>query len=94
MAKLAASMPLEAKSLLKKAGALDETFELLVSTIGIGAGPHCDGQILVIHDILGWGKTRFGKTYADVRAQTAQAVEAYVQEVRAQTFPTKEHAYE
>ena len=70
------------------------TDSLTIPTIGIGAGPHCDGQILVIHDILGWGKTRFGKTYADVRTQTAQAVEAYVKDVRAHTFPSEEHSYE
>ena len=69
------------------------TESLTIPTIGIGAGADCDGQILVIHDILGWGKTRFCKTYGDVRAQTAQAVDAYVQEVRAHTFPSEEHTY-
>jgi 3-methyl-2-oxobutanoate hydroxymethyltransferase len=69
------------------------TESLSIPTIGIGAGIGCDGQILVVNDILGWGKTRFGKIYADVRGQTAQAVDTYVQEVRGESFPGEEHSY-
>ncbi|MDP7640628.1 MAG: 3-methyl-2-oxobutanoate hydroxymethyltransferase, partial [Candidatus Hydrogenedentes bacterium] len=66
---------------------------LTIPTIGIGAGSKCDGQILVIYDILGWGKTRFAKTFADVRGLISSAVGDYIGEVKAGTFPAKEHEY-
>ncbi len=64
-----------------------------IPTIGIGAGAACDGQVLVLHDILGWGSTKFSKTFADVRSLTAQACRAYVDEVRSGVFPDAEHAF-
>lgn len=67
---------------------------LAIPTIGIGAGVDCDGQVLVCHDLLGWGKARFTKTYADARAVMLRAFTAYVEEVREGTFPGKEHIYE
>lgn len=69
------------------------TAALDVPTIGIGAGSGCDGQILVMHDILGWGKTRFSKTYADVRKLMGEAFSEYVSEVKDGTFPAEEHDY-
>ena len=69
------------------------TQALSIPTIGIGAGPACDGQVLVMHDMLGWGATRFTKTFADVKGTMKQAFEDYVSEVRAGTFPAREHTY-
>ncbi len=67
---------------------------LSIPVIGIGAGSGCDGQILVIYDILGWGKTRFSKTFADVRGLLSSAVGDYIREVKSETFPAKEHEYQ
>lgn len=64
-----------------------------IPTIGIGAGAACDGQVLVMHDMLGWGATRFTKTFVDVRGAMKQAFEDYAAEVRAGTFPATEHTY-
>jgi len=67
-----------------------------IPTIGIGAGAGCDGQVLVTHDMLGLFpdfRPRFVKTYADLGAAAAQAVEAYCREVRAGAFPGPEHAF-
>jgi 3-methyl-2-oxobutanoate hydroxymethyltransferase len=72
------------------------TDKLTIPTIGIGAGPYCDGQILVIHDLLGLtnGFTpKFVKRYADLRAVISQAVQGYVTDVRAEVFPAEEHSY-
>lgn len=62
-------------------------------TIGIGAGSGTDGQVLVMHDILGWGYTRFSKTYVDVKSQIHEAFSSYVAEVKSGTFPAKENEY-
>ncbi len=64
-----------------------------IPTIGIGAGAGCDGQVLVFQDILGWGKTRFAKQYADVRGLTRQAIEDFAAEVRSGDYPGEEHQY-
>lgn len=69
------------------------TSEVSIPTIGIGAGSLCDGQVLVLHDILGWGATRFAKTFGDVRGLMREACSSYVEEVKAGTFPQKEHEY-
>lgn len=69
------------------------TASLSIPTIGIGAGPGCDGQVLVMHDMLGWGATRFTKTFADVKGTMKQAFQDYAAEVRAGTFPAGEHTY-
>ncbi len=63
-------------------------------TIGIGAGNGCDGQVLVMHDILGWGFTSFTKTYADVKGAMADAFRDYVADVKSGAFPTEEHAFQ
>jgi len=73
--------------------AAEITAELHIPTIGIGAGDACDGQILVMHDMLGWGHTRFSKTYGDVRGLMREAFGQYVQEVKQGAFPAVEHAY-
>lgn len=67
---------------------------LSIPTIGIGAGPGCDGQVLVCHDMLGWGKTRFTKTFADACTVMRSAFSSYVREVKEGTFPGKEHSFE
>lgn len=67
-----------------------------VATIGIGAGPHCDGQVLVIHDILGLYPRftpKFVKQYADLYGQAAAAVKQYKEEVEARAFPAPEHCF-
>lgn len=67
-----------------------------VPTIGIGASPACDGQILVTEDILGTFDTfkpRFVKRYAELGGATAAAVSAYAEDVRARRFPGPEHVY-
>ena len=74
--------------------ATEISLSLSIPTIGIGAGPGCDGQVLVCHDMLGWGKTRFTKTFADLRSAARDAIATYVKEVRDGDFPTAEHGYE
>ncbi|MDR3579179.1 MAG: 3-methyl-2-oxobutanoate hydroxymethyltransferase [Oryzomonas sp.] len=72
------------------------TAELSIPTIGIGAGPDCDGQVLVIHDILGLCEKyspKFVKRYAELTPIISEAVKNYVDEVRAGTFPTAEHSF-
>jgi len=72
------------------------TASVSVPTIGIGAGPGCDGQVLVIHDLLGLSgdfKPRFVKRYADVGRIALEAISEYCREVRDGVFPTSEHAY-
>jgi 3-methyl-2-oxobutanoate hydroxymethyltransferase len=69
---------------------------LTVPTIGIGAGPSCDGQVLVWHDLLGLTPghlPRFVKQYVDLAAATLDAVQGYVADVRAGTFPEAQHTY-
>jgi len=76
------------------AGAI--TAALRIPTIGIGAGPDCDGQVLVWHDLLGINEhqmPRFVKQYAHVAAEVRAGLEQFVAEVRSGAFPTDEHAY-
>jgi 3-methyl-2-oxobutanoate hydroxymethyltransferase len=72
------------------------TEALQAPTIGIGAGPDCDGQVLVWHDLLGLydGKApRFVKRYADLAGEARRALEAYVEDVREGRFPEEQHTY-
>ena len=72
------------------------TRKLMVPTIGIGAGPHCDGQILVFHDLVGLSNgynPKFVKKYADLQTVISQAVKKYGDEVRQGLFPDEEHSY-
>ncbi|MGB5949940.1 MAG: 3-methyl-2-oxobutanoate hydroxymethyltransferase [Parvibaculum sp.] len=71
------------------------TSEIDIPTIGIGASPACDGQILVLEDMLGLSPKppKFVKEFATLGAQIAGAAEAYAREVRARTFPAVENTY-
>ncbi len=69
------------------------TESLTIPTIGIGAGPDCDGQVLVYTDILGWGKTRFAKTYINVREDIKKAFQEFVNEVKQGKYPEEKHGY-
>lgn len=67
-----------------------------IPTIGIGAGVHCDGQVLVIHDILGLCEKyspKFVKRFADVSETIGQGISDYIREVKAGTFPDDEHSF-
>jgi 3-methyl-2-oxobutanoate hydroxymethyltransferase len=69
---------------------------LRIPTIGIGAGPGCDGQVLVWHDLLGLTEgraPRFVKRYAQLAEDIRQALAAYAAEVRRGAFPAEEHSY-
>lgn len=69
---------------------------LQIPTIGIGAGPDCDGQILVLHDVLGLNLghvPKFVKPYANLAEQTSSALKRYVEEVQGRTFPDERHCY-
>jgi len=95
---------------LEEAGAFSLVIELVPSdtakvvtdaidipTVGIGAGPHCDGQVLVIYDMLGFFeefKPKFVKKYANIRKLIVDAVEEYSREVREGKFPDPEHSFE
>jgi 3-methyl-2-oxobutanoate hydroxymethyltransferase len=72
------------------------TARLEIPVIGIGAGPATDGQVLVLHDLLGiydGHAPRFAKRYADVKSEMVAGVAAYAAEVRGRTFPAPEHTY-
>ena len=72
------------------------TQQLTIPTIGIGAGPCCDGQILVIHDMLGLHDRhlpKFVKQFADLRGEALKGIGQYMEEVQNGTFPAKEHGY-
>lgn len=77
--------------------ARDITNAVSIPTIGIGAGVYCDGQVLVIHDILGLCEKyspKFVKKYADVSGAIRGGVEAYVREVKEALFPAAEHSFD
>jgi 3-methyl-2-oxobutanoate hydroxymethyltransferase len=72
------------------------TRELTVPTIGIGAGPDCDGQVLVSYDMLGLTDgfhPKFVKHFAELRAEATRAAQQYVAEVRSGTFPDEAHSH-
>jgi len=72
------------------------TAELEIPTIGIGAGPACDGQILVFHDMVGLTfapPAKFVRRYADASALIRSAVEQYREDVEHHTFPTDAESY-
>lgn len=71
------------------------TESLQISTIGIGAGPDCDGQVLVFHDMLGMNMKvpKFVKQYGNLHEQMLDAFRTYKNEVELKLFPGKEHSY-
>lgn len=73
------------------------TESIPIPTIGIGAGPHCDGQVLVINDMLGLDgsakQPRFVRRYADLNAVISEAVAGYIKDVEDGEYPSKEHCY-
>ena len=74
----------------------DITASLRIPTIGIGAGPECDAQVLVVHDLLGLTtgrKPKFVKEYAQLGEQVVEAARRFAAEVEAGEFPTAAHAY-
>lgn len=72
------------------------TAALQIPVIGIGAGPHCDGQVLVIHDMLGitpGKRPKFSKDFLAGRDSVAAAIAAYAEDVRSGAFPAPEHCF-
>ena len=72
------------------------TEALAIPVIGIGAGPHCDGQVLVIHDMLGitpGKRPKFSKDFLAGRDSVAAAIGAYAEDVRSGAFPAPEHCF-
>ncbi len=106
---VAAAQLLEDALCLQEAGAFCLVLEMVpaplaaeisaaldIPTIGIGAGARCDGQVLVCNDLLGLDarfKPRFVKRYAELEDPIVAAIGAYVREVQAGAFPTREHAF-
>ncbi|MCX7834042.1 MAG: 3-methyl-2-oxobutanoate hydroxymethyltransferase [Ignavibacteria bacterium] len=75
------------------------TKRLKIPTIGIGAGPDCDGQVLVTHDMLGWvdpekfATPRFVRKYMNLSEEMTSAFKRYIEDVRSNKFPSKEESY-
>ncbi len=72
------------------------TESVSIPTIGIGAGADCDGQVLVIHDILGLCdkySPKFVKRYADISTMITTGVDAYIKDVKSGDFPSSEHSF-
>jgi len=71
------------------------TKEISIPTICIGSGPHCDGQVLVLYDILGLCENipPFARKYVDLSKIVVEAVSKFVDEVRRELFPTREHFF-
>lgn len=72
------------------------TAEVKAPTIGIGAGPDCDGQVLVLHDLLNLSfrqRAKFVRCYGDAAAFISQAVEAFSADVRSQQYPSDGESY-
>lgn len=70
--------------------------KLTIPVIGIGAGPDADGQVLVYHDLIGYGVERlpkFVKPFANVQEEIRQGISRYVKEVKEQTFPETKHSF-
>ena len=105
----AATRLLQDAKALEEAGAFAIVLELLpapvasrvtkaltIPTIGIGAGPACDGQVLVLHDLLGLNEgfnAKFVKRYASLAQEVREAVELYAAEVREGRYPGPEHSF-
>jgi 3-methyl-2-oxobutanoate hydroxymethyltransferase len=75
------------------AGAISR--RLRIPTIGIGAGPECDGQVLIIHDVLGLNPDfmpRLAKRYVDLGSIIREATTTYINEVTSRAFPDEQHS--
>ncbi len=69
---------------------------LSIPTIGIGAGPDCDGQVLVLHDLLGMAgeiRPKFVKTYTNLQQEMERAIKTFAEEVKTGAFPDDAHSY-
>lgn len=76
--------------------AKDVSESLAIPTIGIGGGVHCDGQVLVLHDMLGMFEKfipKFVKNYAKLNVQMKESVQQYIDEVKRSVFPEKKHSF-
>jgi 3-methyl-2-oxobutanoate hydroxymethyltransferase len=72
------------------------TEKLSIPTIGIGAGPHCDGQILVLHDVIGLFERfvpKFTKQYTNLNKEASKAIQLYKEEVKEGRFPSEAHSF-
>jgi 3-methyl-2-oxobutanoate hydroxymethyltransferase len=72
------------------------TGKLAIPTIGIGAGPYCDGQVLVVHDMVGLNKAfnpKFLRRYADLNSEMTKAVQHYIDDVKSGGFPDENEQY-
>lgn len=71
------------------------TNDIKTPTIGIGAGPHCDGQVLVLHDVIGLSdmKLKMVKRYSNVKEEIQKAIKQFKEEVIAGKFPTDRHSF-
>ncbi len=72
------------------------TKELTIPTIGIGAGPSCDGQVLVLHDVIGLFERflpKFAKRYVNIKDEVLRAIKNYKEEVENGLFPSDEHSF-
>ncbi|TAL26129.1 MAG: 3-methyl-2-oxobutanoate hydroxymethyltransferase [Nitrospirae bacterium] len=72
------------------------TKELAIPTIGIGAGPFCDGQVLVLHDVIGLFERftpKFVKRYANLKAETLKAIKSYKEDVENSAFPSEKQSF-
>jgi 3-methyl-2-oxobutanoate hydroxymethyltransferase len=73
------------------------TEELLIPTIGIGAGPFCDGQVLVLHDVIGMFERfvpKFVKQYANLKEDALKAIQAFKNDVESGTFPSEDQSFQ
>jgi 3-methyl-2-oxobutanoate hydroxymethyltransferase len=83
--------------LVPAALAAEITRSLTIPTIGIGAGPSCDGQVLVLHDMLGLNEefnAKFVKQYAQLAGEVRRAAGAFAEDVRAGRYPGPEHSFQ
>ena len=73
------------------------TDSLSIPTVGIGAGPDCDGQVLVFHDLLGMHhelQPKFVRSYANIKENSIDALSAFASDVRSGNFPSEDESYQ
>jgi 3-methyl-2-oxobutanoate hydroxymethyltransferase len=71
------------------------TDAISIPTIGIGAGPNCDGQVLVVDEVIGLAERTapFSKAFGDVRGEMQTAISSYAEAVESGSFPAEEHSH-